>query len=93
MYCSNLKEYGRKCPICGELHEKIILTNGVWDCPNCGKMFCSPEETIEIYNLSCIEKNREVFINYVQEKMRKTNQPVNISIKLLKEILKEKGLL
>lgn len=56
-------------------------------------MFYSPEEIIEIYNLSCIERNRAILINYVQGKMRKTNQPVNISIKFLKEILKEKGLL
>ncbi len=93
MYCSNLKDYGKRCPICGKLYEKTILKNGVWDCPNCGEMYCSPEEVIEIYNLSCIGKNREILINSVQGKIKKTNQPVNISIKLLKEILREKRLL
>lgn len=85
------EKYLSKCPICLKEHSEQIFKDGLWHCKLCGILCYSPEYRNEIDNLLSKPGSREILIAFVREQ-KKINSFVNINPKVIKKVLKEKGI-
>lgn len=85
------KKYLCKCPIGLKEHSEPIFKDGVWHCELCGILCYSPEYRNEIDNLLNKLGSRKILTAFVREQ-KKINSFVNINPKVIKKVLKEKGI-
>ena len=88
------KDYDKKCPVCRTLHDVEILdSNNHWHCDLCGELYYKPFGREEIEKLLADDRDRRIFTAYVRERWQNTHQPIDINPQMIKQVLKDKGVL